>query len=277
MRLGTSSPLQHSSPQEWAANQVKLGCSTVVFPVQSSEPESKIIAYKEAANKAGLSIAEVGIWRNALAAGPTERKANMDYCVEQLRLADFIGARCAVNVAGAFGPVWDGGYKANFTDEAWKKTVSMVQEIIDRANVKNTFFSLEPMPWMIPTGPKEYAMLLEDVDRDRFAVHMDIINMISSSERYFHPEEFVDECAEILGDQIRSCHIKDVHLDNGYTLRLEECGPGDGEFPLRYYVTKMNEIDADMPVILEHLDSDEEYIGFMGYLKEELNGLYKTI
>lgn len=276
MRLGTSSPLMHESPEAWAANQIRLGCTTVVFPVQSNEPENKIIAYKEAADKAGLSIAEVGIWRNALSTDATEKNANMDYCVEQVRLADFLHARCAVNVAGAFGPRWDGGYKENFTDEAWKKTVSMVQEIIDRADPQNTFFTLEPMPWMIPTGPKEYLRLIELVDRDRFAVHMDIINMISSAQRYFNPEEFIDECVDILGNRIKSCHIKDVHLDERYTLRLEECGPGDGEFPLRYYVERINELDSDMPVILEHLNTDEEYIKYMGYLREELNGLYKS-
>ncbi|MCR5673112.1 MAG: sugar phosphate isomerase/epimerase [Lachnospiraceae bacterium] len=277
MRLGTSSPLKHGSPEEWADSQVRLGCATVVFPVQSNEPEEKVIAYKEAADKAGLTIAEVGIWKNALAADPDERKANMDYCVNQLRLADFLGARCAVNVAGAFGKRWDGGYKENFTEEAWNETVSMVRKIIDRADVKNTYFTLEPMPWMIPTGPKEYIRLLEAVERDRFAVHMDIINMISSAKRYFHPEEFVDECIDLLGDKIRSCHIKDVHLDEAYTLRLEECGPGDGEFPLRYYAKKVSDVDPDMPVILEHLNTDEEYIKYMGYLKEELNGLYKML
>ena len=277
MRLGTSSPLGHTTAEEWADRQVRLGCSAVVFPVQSGEPEKTILEYKEAAERAGLMIAEVGIWRNALAADPDERKANMDYCVEQLRLADFLGARCAVNVAGSFGPVWDGGYRENFTEDAWKQTVSMVREIIDRADVKNTFFSLEPMPWMIPTGPAEYLRLIDAVERDRFAVHMDIINMINSADRYFHPEEFVDECAGLLGGRIRSCHIKDVHLDSHYTIRLMECGPGDGEFPLRHYVEKMHEIDPDMPVILEHLSTDDEYLKYLGYLKEELNGLYKTI
>ena len=277
MRLGTSSPLKHNSPEEWAANQVKLGCATVNFPLNCNDDEKKIIAYKDAAEKAGLTIAEVGVWRNALADDPDERKANMDYCVNQLRLAEFLGARCAVNVAGAFGPRWDGGYRENFTAEAWKKTVAMVQEIIDRANVKNTYFTLEPMPWMIPTGPQEYLRLLEAVDRDRFAIHMDIINMINSADRYFNAEEFVDECASLLGNKIRSCHIKDVHLAEQYTIRLEECGPGDGEFPLRHYVEKMNALDPDMPVILEHLNTDEQYIKYMGYLKEELNGLYKTL
>ncbi len=277
MRLGISSPLKHDRPEEWAKNQVSLGCSTVVFPVSSDEPEERIIAYKEAADRAGLTIAEVGIWRNALATNELERRSNMDYCVEQLKLADYVGARCAVNVAGSFGSIWDGGYRENYTKEAWDRTVSMVREIIDRADVKNTFFTLEPMPWMIPTGPKEYARLIEEVDRDRFAVHMDIINMINSADRYFNPEEFVDECADILGDRIRSCHIKDVHLDRRYTLRLEECGPGDGEFPLRYYVDKMSELDDDMPVILEHLSSDADYVRYTDYLKEELNGLYKTV
>ncbi len=277
MRLGTSSPLSHDTPEQWVEDQIRLGCSTVVFPVQSDEPIDKIDAYKDAADKAGLTIAEVGIWRNALAADPDERKKNIDYCVEQLRLADHLKARCAVNVAGAFGPRWDGGYKENFTQEAFSQTVSMVREIIDRADVKDTYFTLEPMPWMIPTGPREYIRLLEAVDRDRFAVHMDIVNMINSAERYFHVEEFIDDCKSILGGRIRSCHIKDVHLDERYTLRLEECGPGDGELPLRYYVNRMNEIDPDMPVILEHLSTDEEYIKYMGHLKEELHGLYKII
>ncbi len=274
MRLGTSSPLAHSSAEEWTENQIKLGMRAVVFPVQSNESEEKIIEYKEAAERAGLMIAEVGIWRNALSPDPDERRKNTDYAIEQLRLADFLGARCAVNVAGAFGPRWDGHYKENFSEDARRKTIKMVQEIIDTANVKNTFFTLEPMPWMIPTGPQDYVRLLEEVDRDRFKVHLDIINMTNSIDRYYHAEELVDECAELLGDKIRSCHIKDIHLEEAYTVHMTECAPGCGEFPLRYYVEKMNEIDPDMPVILEHLNTDEEYIRYMTYLKDELKGLY---
>ena len=66
-------------------------------------------------------------------------------------------------------------------------------------------------------------------------------------------------------------------MDERYTLRLEECGPGDGEFPLRYYVEKMNGLDPEMPVILEHLSTDKQYLKYMKYLKEQLDGLYKTL
>ena len=274
MRLGTSSPLKHDSAEEWAKKQTELGCRAVVFPLSANDPEEKIKEYVDAAMSNDLLIAEVGIWRNAMSLDPEERKAQRDYCVRQLQLADRIGARCAVNVAGAKGPRWDGHYKENFSKETRSEIIKMVQEIIDRAEVTNTYFTLEPMPWMIPAGPEDYVRLIEEVDRERFAVHMDIINMTNSIERYYDAEAFVDRCAELLGNRIRSCHIKDVHLKEEYTFQLEECAPGTGEYPLRYYVQKMNSIDPDMPVILEHLNTDEEYIKYMDYLKEVLYGLY---
>ena len=277
MRLGISQWNSHSSGEEWARKIKELACSAVVFPLSSDDTEDKIIEYKNAAENNGLMIAEVGIWRNTMSPDADERKANIDYAVNQFRLADFLNARCAVNVAGAIGSIWDGGYRENYTKETWKQIVSTVQEIIDRANVKNTYFSLEPMPWMYPTSPKEYVKLLEEVERDRFAVHMDIINMINSADRYFKPEEFLEECADLLKGKIRSCHIKDIHFIQKYTFMVEECAPGEGEFPIRKYVSKMNDLDSEMPMILEHLKSDDEYVKYMGYLKEELNGLYKSI
>lgn len=273
MRLGTSSPLSHTSAKEWAKNQSALGCRSVVFPLSCNDPEDKIDEYVREARSQDLLIAEVGIWRNALSPDPLVREDQRDYCVKQLQLADKIGARCAVNVSGAIGTRWDGYYKENFTKETRAKVVQMAQELIDRAEISNTYFTIEPMPWMIPTGPEDYARLIEEVDRERFAVHMDIINMTNSFERYLEAESFVDRCCELLGDKIRSCHIKDVHLKEEYTFQLEECAPGMGEYPLRYYVSKMDSLDKDMPVILEHLHSDEEYICYINYLKEELNGI----
>ena len=38
--------------------------------------------------------------------------------------------------------------------------VCMIQEIIDRAEPKNTKFSIESMPWMIPSSPDEYLRLM---------------------------------------------------------------------------------------------------------------------
>ena len=73
MLLGISSCLNHTSPEDWAAKHKALGLKSINFPVDYLSGEETYMAYKRAADEAGLIIAEVGIWRNTLAADPEER------------------------------------------------------------------------------------------------------------------------------------------------------------------------------------------------------------
>ncbi len=268
MYLGVSSSLEHSTPQEWAAKHKSLGLQAVNFPVDFTAGEDKYMSYKEAADEAGLMIAEVGVWRNTLAADPQERAKWTDYAIEQLRMADRIGARCCVNVVGTpYGPRWDGGYRGNFSKELWEMAVRMIQQIIDTAQPVNTRFSIESMPWMIPGSPDEYLRLLEDVNRPQFGVHLDIVNMITSPERYFFNDRFIDECFAKLGGQICSCHLKDIRLKEEYTFQLEECACGEGSLDMRRYIDAATAQDERMPMIIEHLGSDSEYEASVRYVR----------
>ncbi len=270
MKIGLSSPLGHDSPEEWAENMKRLGCGSVVFPVDSSSAEETIAGYEAAAQAQGLRIAEVGIWRNAISLSEREQNQAMDYSIRQLRLADRLGAACCVNVIGAMGERWDGAYAENFSKKAWDRAVKMIREVIDTVEPEHTYFTIEPMPWMYPTGPEEYLRLLEAVDRERFAVHMDVINMINTPERYFFPEKFVEHCFALLGDRIKSCHIKDIRLGQEFTFRLEECACGEGTFCLERYAQLANQADPNMPMIIEHLHTDEEYLQSLTYVKNRL-------
>ena len=272
MYLGISSSLAHTSPQDWAAKHKALGLKTVNFPLDYKAGEEKIMAYKKAADEAGLTIAEVGVWRNTLAADPTERQLWIDYAVEQLKMADRIGARCCVNVVGTpYGPRWDGGYRENFSQELWSMAVKMIQEIIDRAAPSHTKFSIESMPWMIPSSPDEYLRLVEKVNRPAFGAHLDVVNMITDPRRYFYNDEFLDECFTKLNGQICSCHLKDINLKEEYTFQLEECVCGKGTLDIELYAKLATAQDPAMPMIIEHLTSDEEYIQSVEYVRKRLS------
>ena len=271
MYLGISSSLTHTSPENWAQKHKSLGLKSVVFPVDCNAGEETIMAYKKAADKAGLVIAEVGIWKNTLAADLTERKKNIDYAINQLKMADKIGARCCVNVVGTpYGPRWDGGYRKNFSPELWKMAVCMIQEIIDRAEPKNTKFSIESMPWMIPSSPDEYMRLMNDVNRPAFGAHLDVVNMITSPERYFFNDRFLEECFTKLKGKICSCHLKDINLKQEYTFQLEECACGKGTLDIELYARLATTEDEQMPMIIEHLTTDEEYIQSVEYIKKRV-------
>ena len=274
MLLGVSSSLEHSTPDEWASRHVALGLKSVNFPVSFADGEDKFMAYKNAADSAGLVIAEVGVWRNTLAADLQERRKWIDYAVGQLRMADAIGAVCCVNVVGTpCGPRWDGGYRGNVSPEIWQEAVAMIREIIDTARPRHTKFCIESMPWMIPSSPDEYVRLIEDVDRPEFATHLDVVNMITSPQRYFFNPEFLCECFEKLKGTICSCHLKDVRLKEEYTFQLEECACGQGSLDLELYARLADAENPTMPMIIEHLTTDEQYAASVRYVQNLLGDL----
>ncbi len=267
MKLGLSTSFSGLTPHEWAERIVRLGCESVVFPVDCTADSDLIDRYAAEAASHNLVIAEVGVWRNALSPDPAEAERNLQYTIDQLKLADRLQARCCVNVAGAFGRRWDGGYRENFSVEARKRTVAMIQEVIDRAEPEHTVFSIESMPWMIPTGPEDYLRLLEEVNRPHFGVHLDIINMINCPERYFFADEFLDRTFELLAPYLTSCHLKDVRLLDEYTFQLRECACGEGTFPIQHYIDSVNAVSPDLPMIIEHLKDDRAYEESVTYLK----------
>jgi sugar phosphate isomerase/epimerase len=248
----------------------EAGCTAVVFPVDCRSSGNTVLEYQRAAEKNDLMIAEVGVWKNALAADTETRRQALEYSVGQLKLADQIGARCCVNIAGTAGQRWDGAYRSNFTEQAWTDTVQMIQRVIDTADPHHTSFTIEPMPWMIPMGPDEYLRLLREVDRECFAVHMDFFNMINDAHRYFFHPEFMRECFDKLGPWIKSCHLKDVRLRDEFTLQLEETACGQGTISLESYAEQINDLDPPMPVIIEHLSSDRAYRESMAYVQKRL-------
>ena len=270
MRIGLSAALEHSSPAEWAERNVLAGCKCVNFPINYRQGEDLVQSYVKAAKEHDLLIAEVGVWRNPISPFDDVRKDAMDYAIGQLKLADSIGANCAVNVVGSTGERWDGAYRENFTKETWKKAVKSIQTIIDAANPQNTYYTIEPMPWMYPTGPDEYLHLIEDVGRDRFAVHMDIFNWITTPYRYFFNEEFMEEAFDKLGKYIKSCHIKDVLLEQDFTMMYRETECGGGIMNLEKYAKLADKYNSDMPMIIEHLHSEKEYLESIEYVKRRL-------
>lgn len=271
MRLGISHTLSHTSPAEWAEKTVALGLSAVVFPLDYTADDAAIDAYAQACRAHDLLIAEVGAWSNPLSPDRATREAALTKCIRQLELADHIGARCCVNIAGACGEKWDGGYAENYAPETFSRIVDSVQRIIDAAKPRRAAYSLEPMQWMLPDSPEAYLRLIEAVGRgNAFHAHLDLANMILSPQRYFLNGSFAARCFALLHGHIRSCHLKDVHLDPAFTVRLYEVPCGEGELDLANYAALAHEEDPDMPMIIEHLEGEDAYLASLAYVQDML-------
>lgn len=260
MRIGISYTPAHANPNEWAEKLRKLKCGAAVFPVSWDAGIDLIDAYVKAAQDKDIVIAEVGAWSNPMSPDETERRKNIEYCIKQLKLADYIGAKCCVNISGARGKRWDGGYKDNFSEDTYSLVTETVREIINGADPKKTCYTLETMPNMFPDSPEQYLRILNDINDPRFSVHLDVFNMISSPRIYFSSGEFFKHCFNLLGPQIKSCHLKDTLLHDGFPVTLLEAPCGTGGTDIKTFLCCAEETNTELPVIIEHLPDFDSYL-----------------
>lgn len=271
MRLGA--PVTgYGSAEEWARMHVRLGYGAAYCPLTQQDSEGKIEEYLEAARAHDLVIAEVGVWNNLLSSDPAEREANFLYAVGQLRLADRVGARVCVNISGSLSARWDGPHPGNLTEETFREVVKITQRIIDEAAPVNTYYALEPMPWMYPCDAESYLRLIERVNRDRFAVHVDMCNLVNGMEKVYHTGDMTRDFFGKLAPYIRSVHAKDTVLRDTLTFHIDEAIPGEGIFDYDALLTECAKL-PDLPVMAEHLDTPEQYLQATRFIRSRADAL----
>lgn len=285
MRLGGPVFVQEMDPERWVAAVKAAGYRAAYCPVTADGweyakaigDEDEIKAYSAAAAREDIVIAEVGAWSNPLSPDAETRRKAIEHCQRQLALADAIGARCCVNIAGSCGAQWDGPHTDNLTGETFEQIVATVREIIDQVQPRSTYYTLEPMPWIYPDSPESYLELIRAIDRERFAVHLDPVNMINCPRRYFNNGAFLSECFTKLGPYIQSVHAKDILLEERLTTHLDEIRPGLGGVDYRTFLREMAKLPADTPLMLEHLPAEQEYRSAAGYVRAVAGELGLTL
>lgn len=260
MRLGANIFGETGDPQSWAQAVKAKGYRAAYCPVKPDADDETVRAYADAAAEADIVIAEVGAWSNTISSDETERKRNIDKCIRCLDLSDRIGARCCVNITGTRAEAWHGPHPENLTAETFDLIVQVVREIVDAVQPTRSVYSLEAMPSVWPDGPEEYLELIEAIDRDGFAVHLDPVNIVNTPRRYYDNARFVTRCVRLLGPHIRSVHVKDVTMSGDLLVHIDECRPGTGTLD---HATLLHELaflgDEDLPIMLEHLPDEEQY------------------
>jgi sugar phosphate isomerase/epimerase len=260
VRIGGPIFLKSDDPEALAKEHRRLGYSAAYCPEVRLSDTDRIRAVRAAFASENVVIAEVGAWKNMLDPDAQKRAENLKYVTDRLALADAVGARCCVDIAGSYNPnIWYGPHPKNFSPGFFDATVENCRKVIDAVKPTRTRFSVEMMGWSLPEGPDSYLKLLRAVDRKGFGVHVDVCNIINSPDRFYRNAEVIRECFSKLGNWVVSCHAKDLQWVVEMNVHFLEVVPGRGEIDYATYLTQVAQCPAEAPLMLEHLKSAEEY------------------
>jgi sugar phosphate isomerase/epimerase len=267
MRLGAPVPCDPDAPEAWIETLRARGFRTAYWPLPDDAGADEVAGYADAAAAADVVIGEVGAWSNPLNPDDAARVTAIERCKSRLELADQVGARCCVNIAGTRSDSLDGPHPDNLTRDTFALIVDTVRDILDTVRPQRSYYTLEPMPWALPDSADSYLELIRAIERQRFAVHLDPVNLINSPSKYYDNAALLRECFAKLGRQIKVVHAKDLTLTNELTLHMPEVRPGLGGLDYRAFLTGMAGLDRDTPLLLEHLRTDEEYEAAVAYVR----------
>jgi sugar phosphate isomerase/epimerase len=270
IRLGGPIFIESDDPDTLAREHRRLGYSAAYCPQIATLKNPELIrAIQKSFSSQNVIIAEVGAWKNMLDPDTEKRRQNLEYVVERCALAEVVGARCCVDIAGSFNPdSWYGPNPKNLSKEFFDATVDNCRHVIDSVKPTRTRFTIEMMGWSIPDGPDSYLELIRAVDRKAFGVHLDVCNGINSPRKFYENAAFIDECFRKLGPWIVSCHAKDLRWVVEMNVHFLEVPPGRGQIDYGAYLRALSNLKTETPLMLEHLNTAAEYDEGRAYIRK---------
>jgi sugar phosphate isomerase/epimerase len=187
------------------------------------------------------------------------REQNIDRICHRLERAERVGALCCIAHGGTPNTpkMWQHN-PANFAQETIDRTVDAIQRILDAVQPVKTTLVIETESRILPDSPDLYLDMIHAVDRPRFAVHLDPVNITSSPRRFYFNGDFIRDCFAKLGPYVVSCHAKDIQMVRGKQVHFEETFAGNGDLDYGAYLSELAKLDREVPLMFEHFPEKEQ-------------------
>lgn len=276
MRLGAtiSSYFKNSDPESYVAECRKWGYRSAPCPSVRLQESEKIREIGKVFSAADIVIGEVQTWVSALDPRPEIRRQNQDLIVESLAIADELNATCCVTVAGTLDDhsdiASDTPHPDNFKTTTFDAVVEWIEKVLKEARPRRTKLALEMSPWTPLDGPEAYRKIIDAVDDPALAVHLDPSNAVLNPRTFWSTTELINQCFDVLGRWVVSCHAKDIYYGSVVQLRhvnFIEVVPGEGVLDYRTFLKRAEKISPNLPVIMEHLPKAEDYAKGAAYIR----------
>lgn len=267
VRLGAPAFARTDDPEVLARAHRQLGYGAAYCPKIPLSDTGRITATARAFAEQDVVIAEVGRWVNLMDADPEKRRQNLRTVTDGLALAEAVGARCCVDIAGSFSKThWYGPHPDNLSETFFDAAVENARKIIDAVKPTRSAFCYEMMGWLLPDSPDSYLRMMKAVDRKAFKVHLDPCNLINSPVRFYRNADLINECFDKLGGHLASCHAKDLTWDVEMNVHFREVQPGKGELDYSTYLRRLARLPQQPPLMIEHLKGAEDYAAAARYI-----------
>ena len=228
-----------------------------------SMSDSSLRELQQALKQHDVVVFEIGGYRNLIHTDESVRNENIKRIAYCLEAADKIGCPMVGTISGSRNPEgneWGDNYAVhpdNWTMETWNLLIQSIKQILkDTAGMK-AIIGMEAQITTNQDTPLAHRRLMEDVGDERLKVNLDPTNMVHLYN-HFHTTELINECFDLLGEDIVGCHAKDTYvLPHSQTVHVQEVCPGRGNLDYETYLVRLSRMKWARSLLPEHIPGDQ--------------------
>lgn len=243
------------------------GChcdAAIIHELKDSELKELNAALKQY----DVAVFEVRGYQNMIHPNTAIRQKNLKLLATCLEAAEKVNCPQVGTCTGSRDPdYYIGVHPDNWTEETWKLTVDSVKQVLRDTSGLKAALGIEAQITMNVGRPQDHKLLMNDVGDKRCAVNLDPVNMISL-DNYYHTTELLNECFDLLGEQILGAHAKDTYIwPDKQTVHVQEVASGRGVMDYETYLVKLSRMKWSRTLLPEHVPQDELLFA-AGYIRK---------
>ena len=148
-------------------------------------------------------------------------------------------------------------HRDNHLPESMERLIDTLKPIAAHAEEHELTLVMETHAVSIMGSPEICRDVVERVGSDRLRIVMDFVNHFQTLLQVYNSEERLNHIFDVMGPVAPMAHIKDISVQNGLVLHLNEEVPGEGELELGIALQRFNELYPDGYGLIEHLPAEK--------------------
>ncbi len=158
----------------------------------------------------------------------------------------------SLNPAGSYDPTPE-----NHEPGRLDVLIDTLSRVADKAEEEGMTVVIETHLLTIMGSPEINRQVIDAVGSDRLRVVMDFVNHFQSLAQVYGSTERLNHIYDVMGPISTVSHIKDISVEPGFVVHMNEEVPGAGELDLVTAVRRWEALHPDGYMLVEHLPEDK--------------------
>ena len=209
----------------------------------------------------------IHVWTNLTHPDPETQARNIQSYITNIEAAERVGIPNIVMHTGGADTNQDKPHPQNWSRWLWELAVANTKKVVAATPGSKIDLCFEAVNSHNQNTPQSHVRLKEDVGSDRVKVTLDPTNMYHPGV-YFRNSELINMCFELLGEDIKYAHAKDISWTSMVPGLAEGAIIGEGIQDYELYLAHLSRMKSPRCLLIEHLRGAEAYEQSHTFVKE---------